>query len=44
MSHGRSADKGFVQVLLFGGIALVVIVVLIRTGHLGMLFFLARAT
>jgi len=28
------------QVLLFGGIALVVIVVLIRTGHIGMLFFL----
>jgi uncharacterized protein len=28
------------QVLLFGGVALVVIVVLIRTGHIGMLFFL----
>jgi uncharacterized protein len=31
--------SGF-QVLLFGGIALVVIIVLIRTGHIGMLFFL----
>jgi uncharacterized protein len=31
--------SGF-QVLLFGGIALIVIVVLIRTGHIGMLFFL----
>jgi uncharacterized protein len=34
------AQLSLFQVLLFGGIVLVVIVVLIRTGHIGMLFLL----
>jgi len=34
------AQLSLFQVLLFGGISLVAIVVLIRTGHIGMLFFL----
>jgi uncharacterized protein len=34
------AQLSLFEVVVFGGIALVVIVVLIRTGHIGMLFFL----